>query len=225
MTNNTKIHSLRFITVEGGEGAGKTTLIEHLERNLIANGMTVVKTREPGGTPLGEQIRSWLLAHNDKVQIKARAELLLFLAARSQHIDDVIKPALDAGHVVICDRFNDSSVAYQGAGRQLGVDWVRTLCDIACGSVVPDLTFYLDVDPLIGLQRTRRTPKENSGVGEVDRIEAEKRDFHERVRLAFIAFVKNEPQRFCYIDANKTQNSVIEEALQVLNKQLARDHV
>ncbi len=207
---------VRFISVEGGEGAGKTTLIGHLERTLGARGITVVKTREPGGTELGNQIRAWLLTRSATMKIDAKAELLLFLAARAQHIEEVIQPALAAGKVVICDRYNDSTIAYQGAGRGLGVDWVRNLCLNICGQVVPDLTFYLDVNPTTGLNRTRRATKENARAGEVDRIEAEKKDFHERIRTAFVHFAKAEPERFCLIDANQPQRLVIDRAKAIL---------
>lgn len=221
MTNKTKTSpQALFISVEGGEGAGKSTLIEQYVLTLRARGIDFVVTREPGGTVLGDQIRSWLLNADKSIKIGDKAELLLFLAARAQHIEEVITPALKAGKVVVCDRFNDSTIAYQGAGRHLGVEWVRDLCLKVCGPVVPDLTLYLDVDPTIGLQRTRRTSKATALAGEVDRIEAEKNDFHERVRQAFISFSEEEPRRFCVIDANQAQRQVIERAKEVLEHAL-----
>ena len=207
---------LQFLTVEGGEGAGKTSLIELLVETLTTWNFPVIKTREPGGTELGDQIRGWLLSHTSQSPITPTAELLLFLAARAQHIAEIIQPALERGTIVICDRFNDSTVAYQGAGRGLGVDWVRALCNKICGPVIPDLTLYLDVDPKIGLERTRRLSKETACAGEIDRIEAEKHEFHERVRQAFIAASKNEPHRFYRIDANQPQKVVVNEALAIL---------
>ena len=175
------------------------------------------KTREPGGTQLGDQIRTWLLTANQAVKICPKAELLLFLAARAQHIEEVIIPSLSDGKVVICDRFNDSTIAYQGAGRNLGIDWVRDLCLKVCGKALPDLTLYLDVDPKIGLQRTRKTSKDTALAGEFDRIEAEKSDFHERIRQAFICFSEDEPKRFCVIDASQPQRHVIERAKEILD--------
>lgn len=204
---------VRFITVEGGEGAGKTTLIRKLDSLFKERGESVLLTREPGGTKLGEQIRLWLLNRGTGIQIDPVAELLLFLTARSQHIHEVIKPALAAGKVVICDRFNDSSVAYQGAGRGLGVPFVRNLCNTVCGDPVPDLTYYLDVDPRIGLQRTRGAVKENAKAGDLDRIEAEANAFHERVRHAFVAMAKEDPIRFRLIDANAPKHVVLHEAM------------
>lgn len=219
MTNrNEGSPPIRFITVEGGEGAGKTSLLSHMEKYLRDQGIAVVRTREPGGTTFGEHMRGWLLNHNDKIKISAKAELLLFLAARAQHIEEVILPAFNAGKVVICDRFNDSTVAYQGAGRQLGMEWVSDLCDMICGAISPDLTFYLDVDPQVGLARTRRTIKENAAAGQIDRIESEKLEFHQRVRDAFRVIAEEDPERFYRIDANQPQEAVIEAAINVISQ-------
>lgn len=216
MSENNERPPFKFITFEGGEGAGKTTLIDEVAAMLEARGLSIVKTREPGGTPFGNQMRSWLLDHRSDITIGAKAELLLFLSARAQHIEEVIEPAIKAGKIVLCDRFNDSTVAYQGAGRFLGVPLVRSLCDLVCGPIVPDLTFYLDVDPLIGLVRARGTLKENATVGQLDRIESEKLEFHQRVRSAFQLMAKEESQRFRWIDANQSKKSVIDAALNVL---------
>lgn len=122
-----------FVTLEGGEGAGKSSLVSFLAQLLKERGYEVVVTREPGGTPLGEMIRHWLLTHQDSIQIGDQAELLLFLAARAQHIEEIIKPALEAGKIVLCDRFNDSTVAYQGVARRLDPVYVQQLCDLVCG--------------------------------------------------------------------------------------------
>lgn len=213
----------RFITIEGGEGAGKTTLIHRLEEVLQSWGFTVVKTREPGGTLLGNEIRSWLLNHHASIKIGARAELLMFLAARAQHIEELIAPALAAGKVVLCDRFNDSTIAYQGVGRGLGLAFVQDLCHRVCGQTVPDLTFYLDVDPEIGLQRTKRISKENAAAGEVDRIEAEKMEFHQSVRKSFAEIAQAEPTRFISIDASQPQENVIKACKNVLSRRFGKD--
>lgn len=205
-----------FITIEGGEGAGKTTLINFFEKLLHEWGFPVVKTREPGGSLLGNEIRNWLLNRHESIKIGAKAELLMFLAARAQHIQEVIEPAIAAGKIVICDRFNDSTIAYQGVGRGLGLPFVRDLCNTICGKTVPDLTFYLDVDPYIGLQRTKRTSKENAKAGEIDRIEAEALEFHQRVRGAFAEIAKSEPARFISVDASMSQEKVAETCQRLL---------
>lgn len=205
----------RFITFEGGEGAGKTTLMNYLQKQLESWGYSVLRTREPGGTPLGEQIRNWLLTRGG-VKIGNKAELHLFLASRAQHIEEVIAPALANGKIVMCDRFNDSTIAYQGAGRELGIDYVKQMCLHTCGIISPDLTLYLDVDPREGLARTKQAHKENAPNGDVDRIEAEQLQFHTIVRKAFIDLSKAEPERLHIVDANQTQINVFAAAKKVL---------
>lgn len=209
-----------FVTFEGGEGAGKTSLIDYIDRLLRSMGIGAVKTREPGGTLLGDQIRRWLLDKN-AISVCNKAELLLFLAARAQHIEEFILPHLQRGKVVLCDRFNDSTVAYQGAARGLGEEWVQSLCAMVCGDVLPSLTFYLDVDPSIGLKRTKKSIKENACSGELDRIEAEQLAFHESVRTAFIAIGKSNPERFVMIDANQPQEVVFQVAKKVIRERFA----
>lgn len=205
----------RFITFEGGEGAGKTTLINHLQKQLELWGYSVLKTREPGGTSLGEQIRNWLLSHAD-VSVCDTAELHLFLAARAQHIEEVIAPALKSNKIVLCDRFNDSTIAYQGAARGLGIEYVKRMCLTTCRHILPDLTLYLDVDPKEGLARTRRAHKEHAADGNVDRIEAEQLQFHINVRNAFIDLSRAEPERLHILDANQSQSSVFAAAKKLL---------
>ena len=210
-----------FISLEGGEGAGKSSLIATLEEALVATGLSVIKTREPGGTPLGEVIRQWLLNHDPTINIGNKAELLLFLAARAQHIEDVIAPALKAGKVVLCDRFNDSTVAYQGAARNLGVDFVQDLCDTICGTIIPDITLYLDVDPSVGLTRTRHAVKENATKGMVDRIESEKLAFHATVRQAMLQQARTFPDRIFVIDASQSHAHVFEAAMAIIKQKFA----
>lgn len=204
----------RFITIEGGEGAGKSTLIETLRDLLAGQGFQVVTTREPGGTTLGNEIRRLTLSH--QFPIAPKAELLLMLASRAEHIDEVILPALQAGKIVICDRFNDSTIAYQGAARGLGVDAVEKLCKEICGSTLPDLTFYLDVDPEVGLQRSRKLDKQEAKSGELDKIESEKLSFHQAVRQAFLQIASREPHRVVVIDANQPLERVLAEARRIL---------
>lgn len=209
-----------FITLEGGEGSGKSTLIEKLAAALSRDGYEVVKTREPGGTKLGEEVRRLLLSHQSGISICSYAELMLFLAARTQHIDEVIAPALQTGKIVICDRYNDSTVAYQGAARGLGIAAVQKQCELACHGVLPDLTLFLDVDPEIGLARTRQANKEMAQEGSVDRIESEKFIFHQTVREAMLALAAENPQRIQTLDANRPLDEVFQKALEIITEAL-----
>ncbi len=195
-----------FITVEGGEGTGKSTLTKSLYKYLTEEkGLFVVKTFEPGATSLGKEIRQILL-HKKEMAISKRAELLLFLADRAHHVEVLIKPALRENLVVICDRFTDSSIAYQGAAR--GVTDLEDVCLFATDDLIPDLTFFLDVDPRIGLSRIK---------GEKDRLEQEVIEFHERVRASYLDLARKHKQRIYTIDASQTPEKVFEDALKVLD--------
>lgn len=209
-----------FITCEGGEGTGKTTLISKLERELLSRGYSVLITREPGGTKLGEEIRKWLLHRDLSIPISIRAELMLFLSARAQNIEENIKPALKAGRVVLCDRFNDSTVAYQGHARGLGIDAVQHLCEEVCGETLPDLTFFLDVDPVEGLKRTSRLSKDSAKAGQTDRIESEKMEFHQRVREGMQELARRYPKRIFRIDAHQSLDFVHASAINRLDELL-----
>lgn len=208
-----------FITVEGGEGAGKTSLIDRLEEELRMRSLPFIRTREPGGTKLSEHIRRWLLNNHFDAPVGHKAELLLFLAARAQHLEELILPTLAQGKIVLCDRFNDSTVVYQGVARALGMDYVQNLCDLACG-IQPDLTLFLDLDPRIGLERSRQLDKENAKAGETDRIESEKLEFHERVRQGFLSLASTHKERMHVLDASQSRDQVFAEALQILNRSL-----
>ncbi|WP_404391431.1 dTMP kinase [Humibacillus xanthopallidus] len=178
-----------FVCFEGGDGAGKSTQVRLLTQLLEGRGREVVVTRQPGGTPLGSQIRQ-LVLHGDHVA--ARAEALLFAADKAQHVDQLIAPALARGEVVITDRYTDSSIAYQGAGRELGADEIRALQHWAVGGVLPDLTIVLDVSPEAG--RARR--------GDVhDRLESEADVFHAAVRQGFLDLAAQDPGRYLVVDA------------------------
>jgi dTMP kinase len=196
-----------FITFEGGEGAGKTTLIEEISRALISKGLSVLKTREPGGTKLGENIRTLLLHHTDPVS--PYAELCLFLASRAQHILEVIGPALEEGKVVLCDRFNDSSVAYQGAARGLGMEKVGEFCEFVSQGLKPHLTLYLDLSPELGLIRAAKARKQ-------DRIESETILFHHRIREAYISIHQADQHRFRLINATMPPERVFQEAMKLI---------
>lgn len=214
-----------FITCEGGEGAGKSTLLRNLAEHLKVQGYEVLSTREPGGVPLGEEIRKILLSPECKAPISLRAELMLFLAARAQHIEELIKPALAAGKIVLCDRFNDSTVAYQGYARGLGAETVQRLCSFVCNGIEPDLTLFLDVDPSEGLQRTQRTHKDTARQGCVDRIEAEKLEFHQRVRQGMRRLLAQYPERIRLIDANQPSDAVFDSAIKFIEPLLTREDI
>lgn len=194
-------HRGLFITLEGGDGVGKSTNAELLEHWLTTEqGRTVLRTREPGGTELGVALRE-LLLHTPS-HVDARAEALLYAADRAQHVETVVRPALERGEVVLQDRYIDSSIAYQGAGRVLGAKEVRELNEWASGGLWPDLTVLLDLDPVVAEQR-RASTREG-----YDRLEAEAREFHERVRESFLALAAAEPERFMVVDAADDLESI-----------------
>lgn len=183
----------RLVTFEGGEGTGKSTQIALLAERLRESGHIVVTLREPGGTSVGEAVRAVVL-DTEHVTMNPRAELLLYEAARAQLVDEVIRPALDRGVIVLCDRYRDSSTAYQGHARGLSLEMVRDLNHAATGGLVPDLTILLDIDPLEGLRRATKSAV-------ADRLESEDLAFHERVREGFLAIARAEPERVRVVDA------------------------
>lgn len=207
-----------FVTLEGGEGTGKTSLLNKLSATLVDEGYTVVKTREPGGTRLGEEVRKLLLNHDSTLHIGRYAELMLFLAARTQQIDEVIEPALESGKIVFCDRFNDSTIAYQGAARGLGMVEVQKQCELACHGILPQLTIYLDLDPVVGLARTRKVTKDTASEGQVDRIESEELHFHQEVRKAMQTLAMQNPDRIKTIDASLPMEEVFQKAYTFLSE-------
>jgi len=192
-----------FITLEGPEGSGKTSHIPYLVEYLRDKGYTVFPTREPGGTSIGEQIRE--VIHDLKnVEMHPRTETLLYQAARAQIVEQVIKPRLANGEVVISDRYYDSTIAYQGYGHQQDLDHVRALVRYATGGLVPDLTVLLDVDVEEGL---RRKKKDN----EWNRLDAYTVEFHQRVRAGYLEMIKQEPNRWVVVDASQTWENVQDE--------------
>jgi len=206
----------RFISIEGGEGAGKSTSVAFIKAYLQNQGIAVVSTREPGGTQLAEQLRQLLLNHHDE-DIDPYTELLMMFAARRQHVTQVIEPALAAGKWVLCDRFTDCSYAYQGYGRKLPLDFIDQLALWIHGDTNPDLTLLLDLDIKVGMQRARQR---NS----LDRIESETMAFFEAARQGYLLRAQAEPQRFSIIDAAQDIAGVqkqLQEALQALLKGVA----
>lgn len=190
----------RFITIEGIEGVGKTSNIDFVAGLVESSGHCVLKTREPGGTPMAETIRDMLLAHGHE-PVPEVAELLLFFAARALHLHNVIRPALLRGEWVICDRFTDASRAYQGSGRGLDMTMINTLADWVHDGLDPDLTILLDAPVELGMARA-------GARGKADRLESEQASFYTRVREGYLALASNEPERFCVVDASRSIRDV-----------------
>jgi len=196
-----------FITFEGVEGCGKTTQLHLLKQCLTARGHSVTATREPGGTPLGDGIRSLVLASRFAA-MHSKTELLLYEASRAQHICEVIEPALSRGQIVLCDRFGDATLAYQGYAQGLSVDWIEKLNRFAAGNRDPDLTILLDCPVELGLERTReRAARTGQGMIE-DRFEKMDLDFHRRVRDGYLDIARRRPGRFLIVDGSGKREAV-----------------
>ncbi len=200
----------RFVTLEGGEGTGKSTVLPGLARRIEGLGLLVRITREPGGSPLGERIRSLVVEPSDDPPCPV-AELLLYAADRAHHVDRVIRPALEAGRVVLCDRYADATEAYQGWGRGLPLDQVRRLNDLATGGVWPQRTVVLDLDPREGLRRSWARHGGPGAAGEV-RFEREALEFHRRVRQGYLEIARREPERVRVVDASGPPEQVLDRA-------------
>ena len=210
----------KFITFDGPEGGGKSTQIEKLRGYLASRGYDCLATREPGGTPLGETLRQIILGCRDQ-KMTDRAELLLILADRAEHTAKLILPALDRGQIVLCDRFSDSTLAYQGYGRGLDLDELRRMCGYASLGLQPDLTFLLDVDAATGLSRNERS-RVSAGSGETaDRFEAADLSFHERVRAGYISLAEREPNRIIVLPHSKNVEEVHQEIVENVNALLS----
>lgn len=203
-----------FISFEGIDGVGKSTQIRLTESYLKTLGKEVVCTLEPGGTELGQEIRKLLL--HRKGDVAPRAEALLYAADRAHHIETKVKPALASGAIVITDRYLDSSVAYQGAGRKLSAEEIRNISMWAVDGLLPDLTVLVDLDPAIAAERRKKTGEE------ADRLESEKLDFFEAVRNEFLKLAEAEPKRFLVVDANATPEEIFVPIQKKLNELLVR---
>jgi dTMP kinase len=201
----------KFITLEGVEGVGKSTNLEVIQAFLEAKGVDFIVTREPGGTPIAEEIRDLLLANREE-KLHEISELLLIFAARSQHLEALIKPALERGQWVLCDRFTDATYAYQGGGRNLSTEAIGVLENLAQGDLRPDLTLILDLDPKIGLERASKR-------GELDRFEKEHVSFFDRVRAIYLARAQAEPRRCHVIDASAPMKRVKQQLIDLLEEQ------
>ncbi|MEI5909600.1 dTMP kinase [Bacillus spongiae] len=199
-----------FITVEGPEGAGKTTIIHKIEESLKNSGYGVIKTREPGGIKIAEKIREIIL-NPDHTEMDPRTEALLYAAARRQHLVEKVLPALEKGIIVLCDRFVDSSLAYQGFARKLGIEEVYSINKFAIEETLPDLTLYFDISPEEGLRRIN----ENQG-REINRLDLEEIDFHHQVQEGYLRLIKREPQRLKRVDASQDPDQVLEDCLSII---------
>ncbi|MDD3153748.1 MAG: dTMP kinase [Victivallaceae bacterium] len=204
-----------FITFEGPEGAGKSTQAQRLQRYFAERGIACVLTREPGGTPLAEELRKLLKGFEGGEKITPVTELLLINAARNQHMHNVILPALAAGKVVLCDRFSDSTVAYQGYGRDFDLEVVRKVNALGSAGRSPDLTFLIDLDYASSCSRTSQREETR---GEFDRFEAEKKGFHDRVRQGYLAIARSEQLRMKVIDGNRCADEVFADILEEIHE-------
>ena len=202
----------RFITFEGGEGCGKSTVLKAIKERLESEGVSVVLTREPGGTPIAEQIRNVILDKGNTA-MDGRSEALLYAASRRQHLVEKIWPALQEGKTVLCDRYLDSSLAYQGGARGLGIDEVLSINLFATEGTYPDLTLLFDLEPEQGLARIAANQNR-----EVNRLDLEKLDFHHQVRNNFLALAKRYPDRYVIIDASQPLADVIEDAYKAIKE-------
>lgn len=202
-----------FITFEGTDGSGKTSVIKAIVEQLERNGETrYILTREPGGNRISEAIRNVIL--NDRfTEMDKRTEALLYAAARRQHIIETIKPALSDGKMVLCDRFVDSSIVYQGAGRSIGADEIVKINEFATDGLKPDLTIFLDVDPELGLERIKQHRQ-----GEINRLDHEKMSFYKTVHNAYLKLADKEPKRIIRVDASQPLDTVLFEVLDILKQ-------
>ena len=203
-----------FITLEGPEGSGKTSAAKKIVSELERLGYQVLFTREPGGTPIAEQIRNVILDKANTI-LDARAEALLYAASRRQHLVEKVLPALQLGKIVICDRYIDSSLAYQGGARGLGIDEVLNINLFATENMFPDLTLLFDLDPEIGLERINLNKNR-----EVNRLDLEKLDFHKKVRKTFLELSKIYQKRYVVIDASQDEGHVSHDAIEAILKRL-----
>jgi dTMP kinase len=205
-----------FITFEGPEGAGKTTVIKNLYKRLVDEGQKVVLTREPGGIRIAEKIREIIL-DNDHQEMDAKTEALLYAAARRQHLAEKVVPALRDGIIVLCDRFVDSSLAYQGHARGLGIDAVLSINEFAIGETMPDLTVFFDIKPEVGLARIAANDKR-----EENRLDKESLHFHQKVYEGYQELIQRYPERIQVTDASYSQEQVTENVWEIICSQLIK---
>ncbi|PAD85712.1 dTMP kinase [Niallia circulans] len=201
-----------FITLEGPEGAGKTTVIDMLLNYYQEKELQIIKTREPGGIPISEKIRNIILDPKH-TEMDARTEALLYAAARRQHLVEKVIPALNDGAIVLCDRFIDSSLAYQGYARGIDMDEIWEINQFAIGDTMPELTIYFDLDPRVGLARISNTSDR-----EINRLDLEKIEFHEKVQEGYYKVIERFPERIIKVDASKPLEQVLEDTVDIINR-------
>jgi len=206
--------SAKFITFEGPEGSGKTSVIKAVRDYLVSEGYDILTTREPGGTRIAEDIRNIILS-KENTEMNAYTEALLYAASRSQHFTEIILPALEKGQIILCDRFIDSSLAYQGYGRDLGIDAVYEINRFGIGNHLPDVTIFIDVPPAVGLKRVF----ENTG-RKVDRLDLETVEFHEKVYQGYLLLAEKFKERFIVVDGTNPVETVVEDTIQILKTYL-----
>ncbi len=207
-----------FITLEGPDGSGKTTQAKRLVEHLRDRGCSVLAVREPGGTSISEQVRD-VLHSLDNREMQPRTEILLYCAARAQLVGQIIRPHLESGGVVICDRYADSTLAYQGYGRGLDLPTLRMILDFATGGLKPDITFYLDLDVEAGLRRKK------VGGSEWNRMDDLAVEFHRRVRAGYLEMMEQEPARWVMVDAAREQETIAEEIWKVAERRCREQNV
>ena len=205
-----------FITIEGPEGSGKSTAVNTAVKKLEELGYSIVRTREPGGTPIAEQIRKVILDKSN-TSMDPRTEALLYAASRRQHLVEKVWPALKEGKIVVCDRYLDSSLAYQGGARHLGIDNVLNVNLFATENTFPDLTLLFDIEPELGLKRIAANSNR-----EVNRLDLEKLEFHNEVRNTFLELAKRYPERYVIIDASLSMEEVAENTLKAILERLCK---
>jgi dTMP kinase len=208
-----------FIAFEGIEGAGKSVVLKRAAAVLRGRGLPVLVTREPGGTVFGRNLRAMLLDARGPER-SPQAELLLFLADRAQHVREIILPALAEGSVVLCDRYADSTLAYQGYGRGISLDRLLSLNEFATGGLWPDLTLLFDLPPRVGLARAERRNREDGAALLEGRFEAERAGFHERVREGYLRLAETFPERYALVDASASEDEVLRSALALMRERL-----
>ena len=209
-----------FLTFEGIEGSGKSTIMERMAEQLYKQGLPVRMTREPGGTAFGKELRRLLLDIRS-ADFSIKAELLLFLADRAQHVQEVIMPALGDGAILLCDRYADSTIAYQGYGRGMPLDQMTRLIEFATGGLCPDMTLLFDLPVELGLARAwERNREEGSEVSE-GRFEAERLEFHQRIRAGYLELAAKHPMRYAVVDASVPTDAVLQQALGLVRERLA----
>ena len=205
--------NIHFITFEGGEGSGKTTLIELLVKDLEKKGIKTFKTREPGGSKISEEIRNIIL-NKENTEMDYKTEALLYASSRRQHLVEIVNPAIEQGYLVICDRYLDSSLAYQGYARGLGIDEVYDINLYATSGVLPDLTILIDQDPKVGLARIKKNDRDT------DRLDVETITFHENVRKGYLEVANRFPERIKIVNGERTIDEVYKDVLKIVIEKL-----